>query len=169
MVSARLMQIFIDNNKKTTNSKLKILIIDDIISFKKDIEKVLLEISLEDYDIVDNQMDALDKIRENNYDLLITGTLRYKFQRAKTARPEQGKDLLFILEKNGMSIPTIVYSKAFFEEDIFDLKKVGYPFIGQTTEPTKLKKLIQEYINAKNNNSKIVRIRIKKNNAIDPD
>lgn len=127
----------------------KVLIIDDLVSFKDDVIKSLLEVGLKDYTVVDNQYDAFRKIRHEKYDLLIMGMSFPIVKDDNRVNLRQGQHLLDCLIEAEILIPVIVYDSPFYEEHILYLNEMGYPFVGETDNSEELIFILKEYIASK--------------------
>lgn len=88
---------------------MKALVIDDNIFKQIDIKRALEWNSIRNIDGASYQDEALEKIRNNNYNLIVTD-MHYPLEKGADSDREAGYKLIEILEKENLEIPIIICS-----------------------------------------------------------
>lgn len=88
---------------------MKVLIIDDNIFKQNDIKRALDWNDIRDIDFAKYMDEALEKIRKNNYNLIITD-MHYPLERGVDSDIEAGYKLIKTLKEENINIPIIICS-----------------------------------------------------------
>lgn len=88
---------------------MRALIIDDNVFKQIDIRKALEWNGIRNIDSVSYQDEALEKIRNNDYNLIITD-MHYPLEKGMDSDKEAGYKLIDILEKENIETPIIICS-----------------------------------------------------------
>lgn len=130
---------------------MKVLVIEDNLSKLEEAKYILKELGIEDIDDIKSVMEAISKINNSQYDLIICDLGLPLRQDEDVESPIEGLILLHRLAYEGKLIKTIINSTTYLPGDYTErLKQLGFPLLGQATNAFSLKSLIENYLREEN-------------------
>ena len=126
---------------------MKVLIVEDNEVKKDNIIRLLEKEGITDYKTEKFVTEVFQKVRETQFDLLITdlGIPRFvDYPIVEDAR--EGLKMMYDLAYDDIKIPTIVCSETeIYDEQVEYLEEMEYPFLGQSKSFESLKKMIKNF------------------------
>lgn len=144
---------------------MKVLIVDDMEYKQKEAIQILESFNIANYEIANCYREAMLKLRQDNFNLLILDLGFPIFSKEEVRSSLEGLNTMEELAYRDINIATIVYSTTSMPaERVKDLTTdLEYPFIGQAQSMSELDTLIKKYLKSLNTTPSNLLVRERKN------